>query len=208
MARFNEILVGRYNRFFQKLFQMKGGAVTPQLSGDIQPGIQLFSGREHRVLEAWQTFAANVSIGAGGAGFVSAMRMRMPVAANVVAVIERLEILELAATGVLDIIFQATGAAALANEALGVTSLGLDPRSITNGTAILSSSVNAGVVAGQSMCHISAPVNTPFNFVQSDIQELPLLPGAQYSIVSATLNQGFQVNVLWRERFLEESERT
>jgi len=33
MGQYNEILVGRYNRLFQKLFGMKGGAPAPQLPG-------------------------------------------------------------------------------------------------------------------------------------------------------------------------------
>src|SRR5882762_4396490 len=41
MARFNEILTGRYNRFLQKLLQMKGGPPSAQLASEIQPGFNV-----------------------------------------------------------------------------------------------------------------------------------------------------------------------
>src|SRR6266851_4747570 len=56
MARFNEILVGRYNRSLQKLLSMKGQAVMPQLASELQPTFSFFSGAENRYLESWERF--------------------------------------------------------------------------------------------------------------------------------------------------------
>src|SRR5437899_5615173 len=91
MARFNEILVGRYNRFLQKLFQIKGSPPSPQLGGDIQPSFAVFSGVENRYLEAWQKFG-NTIVAAAVAAQNSAVRIRNPVASNVVAVLEKVSI--------------------------------------------------------------------------------------------------------------------
>lgn len=205
MARFNEILVGRYNRFLQKLLSMKGGPPSPQLASEIVASFPFFSGRENRYLEAWQTFAASVTSGASLGNF-SAVRIRNPAGSNIVAILERIEVFT-ATVSTLTMIYNST-AAALLNEALGITSLGLDPRGITNGTAIISSSANAGAIAGQSMDSVVLAANVPFNYIITDIHELPLLPGSQYSFTIATSNLAVTVNFLWRERFLEDSERT
>src|SRR5260370_17773678 len=41
MARFNEILVGRYNRMLQKLFSMKGSPPAAQLASEIGATIEI-----------------------------------------------------------------------------------------------------------------------------------------------------------------------
>ncbi len=43
MALFNEILVGRYNRFLQRLLSMKGHPPAPQLASEIQPNFDVES---------------------------------------------------------------------------------------------------------------------------------------------------------------------
>src|SRR5437879_1331505 len=88
MARYNEILVGRFNRFLQKVFAMKGEPPAPQLAGEISPNFQLFSGVENRYLEAWDRFAAGVNV-APVAGNLSGIRLRNPAGSNIVAVLER-----------------------------------------------------------------------------------------------------------------------
>src|SRR5574337_1235867 len=41
MARFNEILTGRYSRALQRLFSMKGSAVSPILGTEFTPVVPL-----------------------------------------------------------------------------------------------------------------------------------------------------------------------
>src|SRR5258708_15192493 len=92
MARFNEILAGRYNRFLQKLFQLKGGPPSAQLASEVMPVFPFFTGRENRVLEGWNTFAfarAQVAV----AGITPVVRLRNPSASNVICIFERLLIL-------------------------------------------------------------------------------------------------------------------
>src|SRR5713226_5812707 len=91
MARFNEILVGRYNRMLQKLFSMKGAAPMPQLASELAPTINFFSGVENRSLEAWNRYGLLLSITAGAATN-SLLRIRNPSTTNVIAIIEKLTV--------------------------------------------------------------------------------------------------------------------
>src|SRR2546427_12501654 len=89
MARFNEINVGRYNRFLTRLFQMKGASAAPQLASEIQPSFQLFAGIENRVLENWDRFSNAFNQAATPAVF-STLRFRNPAGSNAIAVFEKL----------------------------------------------------------------------------------------------------------------------
>src|SRR5712691_10541637 len=89
MAKFNEILAGRYNRFLQKLFQLKGGPPSAQLASEVMPVFPFFSGREHRYLEGWNTYSfqrAEVAT----AAITSVVRIRNPVVSNTIAIFERI----------------------------------------------------------------------------------------------------------------------
>src|SRR5467141_5154557 len=89
MARFNEILAGRYNRFLQKLFQLKGGPPAAQLASEVMPVFPFFSGVEHRYLEGWYRYYGQLSVAAIAAVGPS-YQIRNPLNSEVVAVIERL----------------------------------------------------------------------------------------------------------------------
>src|SRR5260370_38399849 len=88
MARYNEILVGRYNRMLQKLFGMKGGVVAPQLASEISAAFPLFSGVENRYLESWNRFTSVVNQVAL-AGTPAQCQLRNTTS-NVIAVIDKL----------------------------------------------------------------------------------------------------------------------
>src|SRR5215469_96 len=88
MARFNEILVGRYNRHFQKLLSMKGEPPAPQLASEIVPGLSLFSGVEERYLQGWNRNAVPDFV-TGGAAQQAGIRLRNPKTSGVVAVLEQ-----------------------------------------------------------------------------------------------------------------------
>src|SRR5438034_3476406 len=88
MARFNEILVGRYNRFVQKLLSMKGDAPVPQLASEFQPIIPTFSGVENRYLEGWDRFSITLSQTAVAAQ-TNGLQFRNPAGSNVIAVFEK-----------------------------------------------------------------------------------------------------------------------
>ena len=56
MGHFNEILSGRFNRFVQKHFSMKGREGMPTLAADLGMTMSFNSGSENRYLEGWDLF--------------------------------------------------------------------------------------------------------------------------------------------------------
>ncbi len=51
-------------------------------------------------------------------------------------------------------------------------------------------------------------VSTDYNLIPLQIRELPMLPGDSLTYLTGGVNLGIRVNFKWRERFLEEPERT
>src|SRR5260370_26198570 len=95
MARFNEILSGRFNKHLTRLFSIKGTAPSAQLASEIQPSIQMFNGAENRFLESWNRFGSGSNV-TGAAANQAAWQIRNPgpippsVSSGVIVVIERL----------------------------------------------------------------------------------------------------------------------
>jgi len=212
MARFNEILAGRYNRFLQKLFAMKGGPPSPQLASEITANFQLFGGVENRYLESWNMFGSAVQAPAV-AGQVTDWQLRNPAGSNVIAVVERLffQKATVDAPPFFTIIGQDTNKIG-GDYAAGVGVRCLDNRPVKGSTTTLGATLrvsignniaNTGAVIGA----ISSQAFVPVNFIQTDDQEIPLLPGD--SLLVTTGDAGIlYVSVQWRERFLEDSERS
>lgn len=208
MAIYNEILVGRFNRSLQKLFGVKGGPPVPQLAADIQPSHSLFSGAENRYLESWFRYAGRVVLGAGGAGNFSVVRIRNVANSNVIAVIEKILVIG----GAGDNPTLRIGIAGTGNQpTLGTaaTSSALDPRGQLISSMDMSGKNNS-VATGQGTIIMTGAFNAvsvPFEFITDTIHELPLLPTCSYDVESVVANQSITVSMVWRERFLEESER-
>jgi hypothetical protein len=201
MARYNEILVGRYGRFAQRLFGTKGGVPVAQLSSDVQIAISLFSGAEHRNLESWQKFAVGALIGAQGVGNANSVRLINPAASNIIVVVERFMVYE-AANDTLTFDYSRSPAAALANPN---SAQGLDNRGPANGVATVSNGV--GVAIGGLMASLSLVANTMAELITTDIQEFVLAPGSAVQVRTAALNAALGFTLMWRERFLDEAER-
>src|SRR5713226_244386 len=92
MARFNEILVGRYNRFLQRLLSMKGGPPAPQLASEIQPQFDVESiPVELRFLLGWHLYQQTIGQGAS-VGNASGVQIRNPLTSGMVAVVTSLQI--------------------------------------------------------------------------------------------------------------------
>jgi hypothetical protein len=204
MAIFNEILAGRFNRSLQKLFAIKGGPPVRQIGGEITPVHQIASGAENRYLEGWNKFASSFSIAAGGA---SNAMLRNPAASNVIAVVESLIVSSAAAQAYF---FSQETRNTDYTAANGVRCL--DNRPVSGGTSTLgatlrSSQQTGAALTGGVIITQSVLANTPFQYIQDPVQEFPLAPG------DALIFQGIAGVVVfltfwWRERFLEESERT
>lgn len=201
MARFNEILVGRFNNAIKKLFGMKGGAPSPQAAGEIAPTVSMFYGAECRFLEQWDLFASASNV-VGGAGQTGGIRFRNPTGSNVVMVIESLIV-----TGPLpDLPILSIGFSNADLTTVNAASTGLDVRQKRASTAVISNSVNTAG-AGSNIMQAGFPANSNAQFVTTDIGEIPCLPGTVYQITSNVNAQNMVVSWRWRERFLEESER-
>jgi hypothetical protein len=202
MARYNEILVGRFNRALQKLVGVKGEAPAPQIASDIQPVLAFPVGAEFRYLESWDRFGAQVSVPAGAAAN-SIMRVRNPLANNVIAVIEKITIQN--NSGSISI---AIGPFSGGDLATIQTPARLDARGRPRAATILSFA--PGAPAGVATLWVAAIPVSPgvTEVITTDFQEITLLPGDILEAFQNTVNSAQSFNIWWRERYLEESERT
>jgi hypothetical protein len=208
MAIFNEILSGRYNRALQKIFAIKGSPPVRQLGGEITPSHALNSGVENRFMEQWNRFAVG-AIAAAVAAQNSAVQFRNPVTSGVIAVLERAAIFE----GVADqiVVTQNTGDAPLAG---AVGQRCLDNRAVkgaaqTLGAACQTTVGNNIAVVGGVIFRIFVQANVDYPFLITDEnQEITVAPGDVVYFFTGNVNVTLVVNLIWRERALEESEKT
>jgi|SRR5467141_289069 len=203
MAKYNEILVGRFNRFLTKLTAMKGVAPAPQLAGEIVPSIPMFNGAENRYLESWDTYAINIFQGLVAAQ-AATIRVRNPGGSNVIAVFAK--ICATNGSGA-DQPFLSNGAAAADLATIISSNQRLDNRS-KPASALILSRTTAGAALPVNIMQGSFPANGFYDFLVFENQEIPLLPGDAIQLNSNVVNTNFQGTFMWRERFLEDSERT
>jgi hypothetical protein len=204
MAKFNEILVGRYNRFMQKLLSMKGPAAMSQLASEMQAVLPLFNGAENRNLEGWDLFGVSMSPLGGGAQS-AATRLRNPVGSNMIAVVHGL-IISAGAVAQNPAVFQTQLTADLTT-VQNVTTSRLDARGRPQPTSILSQTTNYGALPAVQNFNFLVPASNAFQLISDSVQEIPVLPGNTLDVADATLAANLVVCYLWRERLLEESER-
>ena len=75
MAQFTELLVGRFNRFFQKYLQMKGPSPAPQLATEIAAAFSLDLDSDTYYRRGWERFGNTAQVTAVAAQ-TSARRLR------------------------------------------------------------------------------------------------------------------------------------
>ncbi len=201
MAKFNEILVGRYNRYLQKLLGIKGGPPAAQLATEISTAIGLFHGVENRALEGWYRFAGVIQPVAIAAG-TGAVQIRLSGAT--IAVLERISLNATAGGG-----FNLTQGAATDLTNL-FTGFRLDNRVNQRSSAILSGTagIAATDLAVTQQIVFAAGLNQDRDVIITHNQEWPLFPGDALRFRFTVVNTAFTVNLIWRERALEESELT
>lgn len=213
MALLNEILVGRYNRFVQKLLSMKGRASLVQLRSEMGVEIPLFHGTENRYLEAWDVFGVAQGQAAGGGGTFAKVMIRNPIGSNVVGVLTHAS----AFTSVADSPTLTILWGGIADQATVTTLPGIDNRSGVGSTAgsntgrnsalILSSGTVANVATtSQTYRQGNFGVNG-FATLLAAGEEIPILPNTAVVIATAIAATSLTANLAWRERFLEDSER-
>lgn len=210
MAIYNENLSARFSRAILRLFSLKGpNTAAKQISGEIMPVLPLFFGVEARKLEGWERFSTAAVLAAGGAGNFGALRLRNPSGSGEIAVIEKASVWgPLTDTPRMQLAAQAT------DFAVPGPGNRIDPRSLAGPTVgtvssgmLVSTSTSGTNLAATLQAATFAP-NTVYDFILFEDQEITLLPGDAFQLISNVANQAFNANILWRERVLEESERT
>lgn len=210
MAVFNEILTGRISRFAQKHFSIKGRAPTPTLSADVGMTMQIDSGAENRYLQGWELFGAAATLGAPGAGNFLVIELRNPPTSGVVAVVTNAIIAETTATTVAAPAIMQYIRGATADQNTPISTLAFDHRSRPNASLLLTrNSAAAAAIGGtsQTVSLVTGAANAEQDLLPGNL-ELPLLPGDAVTLNAGTVNDPCAFAFWWRERPLEESERT
>ncbi len=202
---YNEVQVGRFLRAFQKFFSMKG--TEPHeitLAPEVMPSVSLRWGADVDLFQGWQRFGFSVASIAGVAAQNSVFRLRNPVGSNVIGVIESLHWSN--TTGV-DTAILSLGGGITVDLATTGTGIRLDARQGVSGSVLVPSWGN-NIAITNSIDRATLLGNTPWQFIQFEDQEIPVLPGDTFQVLTTVLNQTVIPGIRWRERFLEESERT
>jgi hypothetical protein len=208
MALFNEILVGRFNRALQKVFGLKGGPPAPQLAGEIGATVNMLWGAETQYLEGWQNYAIAVVVAVGGAGTRCGVRIDNPKGSNVCAVIEKITFVgQPAVTDNPQVNYSILSSGPMPGGVI-TANIGLDQRGPQTPQLPVTAQNTAAAILGINIWQGALAVNSVVDVIQTEHQELPLLPNSSYSFYSAVLNQSLSVNIMWRERPLEASEIT
>lgn len=199
MALFNEIQVGRYNGILHKLMGMKEGAPSPQLSGDIVPGIILEADRPEWKFLAGEHLCMGGLALAGTAAEKGAVELWNPPGSGTLIVIEKIQM----TCGTNPSEFWAGHqGVALASQA---------------GGAYLDSRLNRGsqVTVGQTRFDTDGAVLlTTVIYRMHTLARTPLVidtpviltPGNGWAVVCTTDNEPIDVAFSWQERTLEPSE--
>jgi len=206
MALFNEILVGRFNRGIQKLFGIKGGPPAAQLSSEIAVNHQLQSGAENRYLEGWNLLSGVYQTAVSGAAQNAALRFRNPAGSNTIAVFFAISTVDLVSSTANNYAGIALGATAANLTTVVSAPSSIDPRFGVGSSLIVSQQVAAAGL-GTVLRFFPYTVNVLQELLQWGV-EIPLLPGQALQLTTASITGSSpMVNALWRERFLEDSER-
>jgi hypothetical protein len=201
MARYNEILVGRYNRFAQKLLGMKGGPPAPQLASDIGLNINLFHGSESHLHQGWTRWARTFSIvGTTGAS----MQLRNPGGSNTIVVVHKIVITNQG--GAADTFFVNEQAQTVDLPTISTSGFPLDTRQTSNGSGIISASTTTVPGGNQLFAAILGPNLSQEVIFLAPEQEIIITPGFAVSVQGLIGTSSMRVNFWWRERALEEGE--
>jgi len=211
MAGFNEILTGRFNRYLQKLTQIKGSPPVPSLATEMMPTIPTEPPElpvENRYLagidQFWLAITTGVAVGAN-----VGVRLRNPAGSNTLVTIEWLGFSETQNEIVSPYLIMHI----LPNNSAGdlpssqTASTAIDGRTIRRSTLIMSQNTTVTPPAGVFALQIPITANGFFSLQLFDDMELVMTPQTVIQFTSTATNTQLQVSCKWRERFLEDSER-
>lgn len=184
---------------------MKGPASLESLGPELFPVLPFSNGIENDYLQGTLHFVSG-GVLASGAG-VASFRLRNPSGSNVIAIVESVCVTQGTIAGSSLV---SSGPTALDLGGVGLAGVGLDARDRRASTCFFSS-LNTGtqLSLGNAIGNIFIPVNAiSTEFIQHQDQEVPILPGDAYQWSGAVATASPVVFIRWRERFLEDSERT
>lgn len=202
MAVFNEILVGRYNRFLQKILGMKGGPPARSLAGEVMPVLPFYHGAESLIHQGWEIFGQAVTV-AASVGNTSKVQLRNPAGSNVVAAVIKVA----ATSGANTKLLMGLSVPAAAAFATPATPAGFDSRGRRTSTCRVFS--EAGAAIGGTIVYASEGLTATIKeLVVGQHQSFPLLPDSSVQVGPNTVNTLVDVIFWWMERALEETELT
>ena len=200
MGVYNEIGIGRWNRFIQKITDIKGSPPARQLASEIVFQHPIFHGQENRWLESWDRFGIGATIGPIAAQ-QSGMRLTNPSGSNVIIVLEKASVTVGAATFA-NLEYGRVGAG-LSNT---LASIPMETRGRSASTGLLTFNV-AALSTLNIIEQVSILASTPYDFLQDTMHEISIPPGASVQIDENLVNTALSATFWWRERFLEPAER-
>jgi len=207
MALFNEILVGRLNRWVQKFYGIKSGAPSlTQLIPTVQTVCSIDAGAEDRYLQGWEIFTMAAQQTAVAAQF-GAVQLRNPVGSNTLCCIEQVWVTE----GGADQMNLSRGFNVTTDLATIVSAPGaVDPRGRSSSGMVGSRTTLVAItdLGNGLMPGAVSGANSPYRWVLYNDEQWPMLPGEAYRVCAQTANQLITVAFRWRERSLESSELT
>jgi len=211
VAIYNEVLVGRYNRFIQRLLGIKGDAALRQIAGEIQPTMQVDDGLalENRFEIGWRSFVSVTQL-AGSVGNAGHVRLRNPPGSGVIAVVEKLYAAN-AITGAADQALITRGPSPGSSNLTNAPFSGVnrDARQPASGSTLVLSNETSLLGGGAAIGYLNIPANAGFlDFIFYEHQELVIKEDDQITVQSQVTNNQWTVGFMWRERPLEEGERT
>jgi len=202
---YNEIQVGRFNRLIQKLLSMKGRATMNIMSPELQAVLPLFHGPEDRYLEGWNEFGHGGQVVAPG-GAIAAKRLRNPVGSNALILVTKVSFGNvLADQPFINRFFTSLD---LNNNPFTGALYDIRTGQAAASVGIISTQTGAAGSPGATIWQGVIPANGYIEAFNEEDQFFPILPGDSLSIYSNAVTQSPFITMMWRERFLEDSERT
>jgi hypothetical protein len=200
MAVFNEIGIGRWNRFIQKITDIKGSPPARQLASEIVFQHPIFHGQENRYLESWDRFGVGLTSGPVAAQ-QSGLRLTNPSGSNVIAVVEK-AVVTVGNASIVNLEYGRVGASL----SQAAASIPMETRGRSASTCLVS--FNAAALTTLNVIEqVNIAANTVYEFLQDTMHEISLPPGASVQIDSNVVNTAVNASFWWRERFLEPAER-
>ena len=190
MALHNEILVGRFNRWLQKLTGIKAEPPAPQLASEISPNLQFLSGVEDRAMQGWFRFGVSILLAAGTNN--ASVRLRNNAGSNRLVVFEKLKAGSDAATRVA--LETQTLNTDLASVVAASSNMAWDKRMNQGSPVVISSDQNGNPALSLLRDEVVLTLNSlSQDFLVTDDQEVILSPGEAIQMRCITLNTTLRV---------------